>query len=118
VKERIDIDGLQTCFYQRSSPEAKAHRTKFIITPGNPGAVEFYYEFVDALFKHLGGKYEVTVGRFRATYFILLIVDGVGHLGHGYDHQGQVFGLEEQITHKAAYLRAAIAGASFAVSAW
>ncbi|OVA07111.1 Protein of unknown function DUF2305 [Macleaya cordata] len=62
-----------------------------LLIPGNPGVVQFYKEFVEAVYEMLGGCASVTA---------------IGHISHTRKNweSGRLFSLEDQIDHKVAFI--------------
>ncbi|TYI87082.1 hypothetical protein E1A91_D04G111800v1 [Gossypium mustelinum] len=69
--------------------EIRADRPSFhvVFVPGNPGVITFYKEFVESLFKSLGGMASVSA------------VGASGHTEKNWEH-GKLYSLQEQIDHK------------------
>eukprot|EP00195_Chlamydomonas_chlamydogama_P016914 CAMPEP_0202891084 /NCGR_PEP_ID=MMETSP1392-20130828/1261_1 /ASSEMBLY_ACC=CAM_ASM_000868 /TAXON_ID=225041 /ORGANISM="Chlamydomonas chlamydogama, Strain SAG 11-48b" /LENGTH=303 /DNA_ID=CAMNT_0049574759 /DNA_START=55 /DNA_END=966 /DNA_ORIENTATION=+ len=61
-----------------------------VIIPGNPGSALFYHHFVELLDEALENKADIRV---------------ISHLNHDLHAKGELVPLEDQVTHKAAYLR-------------
>jgi hypothetical protein len=50
-------DGVQTVIYSKESTAFS--NVKLIVIPGNPGVIEFYARFIDALFDKLNQSYSI-----------------------------------------------------------
>ncbi|KAL6073325.1 hypothetical protein QOT17_004982 [Balamuthia mandrillaris] len=63
-----------------------------VLLPGNPGVIDFYVDFLEALHQHCDGRFPIY---------------GVSHAGHsssGDLNNGAVYSLQEQIQHKIHFL--------------
>ncbi|KAK8302787.1 hypothetical protein V6Z12_D04G109300 [Gossypium hirsutum] len=74
--------------------EIRADRPSFhvVFVPGNPGVITFYKEFVESLFKSLGGMASVSA------------VGASGHTEKNWEH-GKLYSLQEQIDHKIEFIK-------------
>jgi len=90
MKEIVKVGGRPTELYSLTAERPKTGIT-LIVIPGNPGAIDFYSEFITELFHLLDQNYSIV---------------GIGHAGHLRQpnaHEG-VYSLEEQIQHKIDFL--------------
>jgi hypothetical protein len=102
-----------------SADERKeSNSTKIIVIPGNPGVIEFYQTFINALYEGLGKRFPVFGSMFLFTLLRLYLTPNtVGHAGHGAvgKNNSRVFTLEDQIAHKAMFLERFAKGTKFIV---
>ncbi|KAJ7521624.1 hypothetical protein O6H91_19G061600 [Diphasiastrum complanatum] len=65
---------------------------QIVLVPGNPGAVVFYRDYVESLFKNLDGKASITA---------------ICHMAHTSEdwEAGKLYSLQEQIDHKVHFLK-------------
>lgn len=73
-------------------PPPGGRPTVFVMVPGNPGEPDFYTAMMEELFEASGRRMDCVV---------------VGHAGHSRRcaNGGRVFGLDEQVAHKVAFVR-------------
>jgi pimeloyl-ACP methyl ester carboxylesterase len=83
-----DLNNVETnCIVFKQSKRRSARRNLVLITPGNPGVSEFYYEFARLLFEQSSQRDDICV------------VSHAGHCGRDIPNN-EIFSLKDQIEHK------------------
>lgn len=90
MKQIIEVGGIRTEAFVLRAEEPVSDIT-LVVVPGNPGAIEFYVEFITELFHLLEQRYSIV---------------GVGHAGHAPQQLNgdAIYTLQDQIRHKIDYL--------------
>lgn len=68
VKEVLTVNGLPTVV-SKILPRNNIHKHVIVLIPGNPGLVEFYDDFITALFDSLQRQYPVYAMAHAGMYF-------------------------------------------------
>lgn len=62
MKQVVEVGGIRTETYALRAERPVSDIT-LVVVPGNPGAIEFYVEFITELFHLLDQKYSIVGGK-------------------------------------------------------
>ncbi|KAJ8326164.1 hypothetical protein QVD99_002314 [Batrachochytrium dendrobatidis] len=79
---------LTEVLYMRASKHTSNIKHVAILYPGNPGIIQYYQQYAEALYRHFDGELEI-VG---CSY--------LGHASYIANNDSKIYSLDDQITHK------------------
>lgn len=94
-KRALEVNGMPTEVTELL-PEGLGGGLRLVVVPGNPGIVDFYVAFMEALFAHHGQEVPVMAVSHAGHTSCLHVDEAVEDAG--------IYSLDEQVAHKVAFL--------------